>query len=67
MDFGIPTLVEHKDLAESVSLCRELNLKFIERNMNLPAYQAESLADTEVFRRVREKQAFISPSIWTKT
>lgn len=43
MDFGIPTLIEHKTLEESAVLCQSLGLKFIELNMNLPQYQTESI------------------------
>lgn len=44
MDFGMPTLIEHATLADSVSLCRDLRLSFVEINMNLPMYQLDELA-----------------------
>ena len=39
MDFGMPTLIETKSLKECAALCRALDLRFIELNMNLPQYQ----------------------------
>lgn len=41
MQFGMPTLIEHKDLNETARLANELGLDFIELNMNLPEYQIE--------------------------
>lgn len=52
MQYGMPTLIEHESLEESARLCRRLGLRFIELNMNLPAYQTESLADVEALSRV---------------
>lgn len=42
-DFGMPTLIGHASLADSVALCRDLGLKFVEINMNLPMYQVDGL------------------------
>ncbi len=36
IDFGMPTLIELDSIKENVELCRELNLDFIELNMNIP-------------------------------
>lgn len=47
MDFGMPTLIETKSLEECASLCRELDLNFIEMNMNLPQYQLDSINTAE--------------------
>lgn len=52
MDFGMPTLIENKNLEETVSLCRELGLQFIELNMNFPLYQVSQLEDTAYFLRL---------------
>lgn len=52
MDFGMPTLIENKDLEENIALCRELGLQFIELNMNLPLFQTEQLEKTEKLRRL---------------
>lgn len=43
LKFGMPTLIEHKTLKETVLLCHELGLDFVELNMNLPQYQVEQL------------------------
>lgn len=43
IEFGMPTLIECPALEQSVSLCKELGLQFIEINTNLPHYQLEAL------------------------
>ncbi len=43
MDFGMPTLIELKSLDTCAALCKELDLQFIELNMNLPEYQADRI------------------------
>ena len=43
MEFGMPTLIENRTLAENIELCRSLGLRFIELNMNFPEYQLEHL------------------------
>ena len=48
--FGMPTLIENRTLEENIGLCRELGLKFVELNMNLPDYQTDRLSETESFR-----------------
>lgn len=52
MDFGMPTLIENKNLEETVSLCRELGLQFIELNMNFPMYQVPQLEETGYLREL---------------
>lgn len=47
--FGIPTLIENKTLADNIRLCRKLRLQFIELNMNFPEYQIDKLEDVEPF------------------
>jgi len=37
--FGMPTLIECPGFRESLDLCNELGLSFVEINMNLPEYQ----------------------------
>ena len=54
MQFGMPTLIENKTLAENVSLCRELGLRFIELNMNFPEYQIHRLEDTDALLKQAE-------------
>ena len=36
MKFGMPTLLEFKSIEENVSFAKNLNLDFIELNMDLP-------------------------------
>ena len=55
MQFGMPTLIENKDLEESAKLCHELGFHFIELNMNLPQYQLENLVNTQEFQYIAEK------------
>lgn len=43
MVFGMPTLLELDTLKENVALCASLGLSFVELNMNLPQYGAETL------------------------
>ena len=40
MDFGMPVLIENKNVQDNIALCRKLGLDFLELNMNLPEYQA---------------------------
>ena len=51
MEFGMPTLIENRTLADNISLCGSLGLKFIELNMNFPEYQVEGLERTEELLR----------------
>lgn len=41
--YGMPTLIECNSLDESINLCKELELDFIEINMNLPQYQKHNM------------------------
>jgi len=43
MILGMPTLIETHSVEECAELCRELNLDFIELNMNLPQYQLQRI------------------------
>ncbi|MCG8568576.1 MAG: sugar phosphate isomerase/epimerase [Spirochaetes bacterium] len=40
---GMPTLIELQSHNENIELCKELNLDFIEINLNLPQYQLKNL------------------------
>lgn len=51
IDFGMPALIELPNLTECAKLCRDLGLRFIELNMNLPQFQCDKF-DCEVFERV---------------
>ncbi|MBE5926267.1 MAG: sugar phosphate isomerase/epimerase [Lachnospiraceae bacterium] len=52
MDFGMPTLIENNTLEDNVKLCKELGLKFVELNMNLPEYQVEKLENVEYLKQI---------------
>lgn len=45
--FGMPTLIENKNLDENIALAKRLGLKFIELNMNFPEYQLPELQNTD--------------------
>jgi sugar phosphate isomerase/epimerase len=51
MQCGMPTLIELNNVEECVKLCKELQLDFIELNMNFPQYQLERI-DEEYFKRL---------------
>lgn len=54
-DFGMPTLIENKNLEDSITLCRTLGLQFIELNMNLPQYQVEQLENIVYLKGLAEQ------------
>ncbi len=56
MQFGMPTLIENRTLADNIALCSRLGLRFIELNMNFPEYQLEQLEDTDFLIQAAEKQ-----------
>ena len=47
----MPTLIELPDIDDTVALCRELGLSFIELNMNMPVFCPERL-DARVLRKL---------------
>ena len=53
MDFGMPTLLELDTLEENIALCKELGLKFVEINCNVPEFQVENM-DPEALLRLRK-------------
>lgn len=55
MIFGMPTLIELDSLEETMVLCQELGLHFIELNMNLPLYQLKYLEKIEELKRLKDK------------
>lgn len=57
MDFGMPTLIENKNLEENISLCRELGLQFVELNMNFPMYQIPQLEETDYLKKLARENA----------
>lgn len=55
MEFGMPTLIEINSLEETMKLCKELGLSFVELNMNLPQYQIEHLEDITYLKSLKEQ------------
>ena len=53
-NYGMPTLIETSTLPECVKLCTELELDFIELNMNLPQYQLDKI-DVNYFKTIADK------------
>ena len=45
--FGMPTLIENRNIEENAEFCHRLGLCFIELNMNLPEYQLDELRNTD--------------------
>ena len=41
--FGMPTLIECPEIADSINLCASLGLGFVELNMNLPVCQLDTM------------------------
>lgn len=54
IDLGMPTLIELPEIEDCGKLCKELDLQFIELNMNLPQYQINS-ADVSRLKKTAEK------------
>ena len=54
MQFGMPVLLEAKSLETCAVLCRDLGLKFVELNMNLPEYQTDRMDEVEL-REIADK------------
>ncbi len=52
--YGMPTLIETSTLEECAKLCAELELDFIELNMNMPQYQLDKI-DVGYFKSVADK------------
>ena len=55
MDYGMPTLIEHNNLLQSMELCAKLGLQFVELNMNLPMYQVDRLKDSKYFMELANR------------
>ena len=54
MQFGMPPLLELNSTEDYAKLCYELDLSFIELNMNLPAYQVNRI-DIAHFSKIAEQ------------
>lgn len=55
LQFGMPTLIEISSLEDTMVLCRDLGLSFVELNMNLPQYQAPCLESIPHLKSLQEK------------
>lgn len=55
LKYGMPTLIENQNIESCVELCKELNLDFIELNMNLPDYQTDKI-DISKFKAICENE-----------
>lgn len=58
MNYGMPTLIELPDIQDCAALCRELDLQFIEFNMNLPQYQPDTIDEKKLARVMKEYGIF---------
>lgn len=57
----MPTLIETNTLKDCAVLCKDLNLDFIEINMNLPQYQLQYI-DVSHFNDVANKYGILHNS-----
>ncbi len=48
MHYGMPALIEMPKIEDCAKLCNELNLQFVEFNMNLPEYQPDRIDIGEI-------------------
>ena len=55
MIFGMPTLIELNGLEQTMVLCQELGLHFVELNMNPPHYQLKYLEKIEELKGLKNK------------
>ena len=55
LQFGMLTLIEVDRLADTMELCKELSLSFVELNMNLPQYQADCLENISYLKSLQDK------------
>lgn len=58
--YGMPTLIECDSLYDCVKLCKELNLEFIEINMNLPQYQKNTINIEAMKNVMKEENIFFT-------
>ena len=54
MKFGMPTLVECNDIYDTMELCSECGLDFIEINLSFPQYLPQNL-DTEKIKKIAKR------------
>jgi len=55
MKIGMPTLIEVPDIIQTVELCKELGLSFIELNMNMPEFCPEKLT-SELVKKLSKSE-----------
>ena len=60
MQLGMPTLIEGPTIEQSVQLCTELGLDFVEINMNLPEYQLDVINASYVCELLRKTGKYIT-------
>lgn len=58
--YGMPTLIECSSLSKSVELCKELELDFIEINMNLPEYQKSNIDIKKMKKIIEDENIFFN-------
>ena len=66
MKYGMPTLVECRDLEHCASIAKELGIDFIEINMSFPQYQPHMLSIEEA-KRIAEKYVRATNLLFEKT
>ena len=54
IEYGMPTLVECKDIDDCAALCHRLGLNFIEINQSFPQYQPASM-DLNHLKELKER------------
>ncbi len=54
MKLGMPALIEFDNLEKNIMLCKELNLDFIELNMNYPIFMPEKFSYEEILKVKRK-------------
>lgn len=55
IQFGMPTLIENHSIEENIRLCRSLDLRFIELNMNFPEYQVDMVENPDILLSLAEQ------------
>lgn len=56
--FGMPSLIETTTVEQSVALCRELDLSFVELNMNFPQFQPWTMNADHLQQLARQYNVF---------
>jgi len=60
IQFGMPTLIECPRLDQSLKLCTELQLDFVEINMNLPEYQLVNMDSNVINKMLAEAGKYLT-------